>query len=121
MSYIRTNDGRIIDLERYEEKTSPITKAKGFIDLIDKNKVCDLEIFEKDIIAQADTIEELCDKRYWLIYWKDRKPELMSCWFAKWHWKNNKNLISRVCACIFTDKGLIYVAKMNEKGELELL
>jgi hypothetical protein len=29
--------------------------------------------------------------------------------------------MSKLYGAIWTDKGLIYVAKMNEKGELELL
>ena len=59
----------------------------------------------------ADTIEELCDEFVFnetLIY---DETEM------KW-------LVSQGCevyGCIWTDKGLIYVAKMNEKGELELL
>lgn len=77
---------------------------------------------------QADTIEELCDKFVFfeetqraptagspcsgLLYKAIKNRVLkgikkgMNCWFK---------------LAIWTDKGLIYVAKMNKEGDLELL
>ena len=71
------------------------------------------------IIAQADTIEELCDE-YVIV---DEENE---------HYINQSNDIHHIrrkwaignytiYGAIWTDKGLIYVARMNSKGELELL
>lgn len=42
---------------------------------------------------------------------------------ANYLYEENPNFVfdGNVCGAIWTDKGLIYVAKMNEKGELELL
>ena len=68
---------------------------------------------EEEIIQQADTIEELCDE-FVAIY--DNKPHFHILEFAKQYADDNQ-----VYGAIWTDKGLIYVAKMNEKGELELL
>lgn len=77
---------------------------------------------EDEILAQADTIEELCDcfvavgNRH--IVW-DKQPnkditfEQVKGTFAAYHFK--------IYGAIWTDKGLIYVAKMNDKGELELI
>ena len=77
---------------------------------------------EEDIIKEADTIEELCDgvlveekdnPNHWFIMETDEftetpKDEMM---IKNWTYR----------AFIKTDKGLIYVAKMNEEGELELI
>ena len=115
MRYIRTKDGRIIDLKRYKNETSPISKARGFITLIDKLKICDLEIFEKDIIKQADTIEELCDE--FVAMHKSWKATYV---IQKILFKQTNESFN-VYGAIWTTKGLIYVAKMNEEGELELL
>ena len=49
------------------------------------------------IVKQADTIEELCDE---IVMRKDSKT---------------------IYGAIWTELGLRYVAKMNEKGELELI
>ena len=94
MKYIRTKDGRIT------------------------NRIDDTYITY--IIAQADTIEELCDEFVATDYGINKKPMIIIA-------NNGLNTIkemlndSSVFGAIWTDKGLIYVAKMNEKGELELL
>lgn len=75
------------------------------------------------IIAQADTIKELCDEfviigsgklqRY-------KKPTLEKA-IQKKQWLNRLGYKAKVYGAIWTDKGLIYVAKLNDKGDLELL
>ena len=67
----------------------------------------------------ADTIEELCDE--FVIADVEHK-----CWERVF--KPALELVLKdyekpyeVYGAIWTNKGLIYVAKMNEKGELELL
>lgn len=123
MKYIRTKDGKIFDLERFEDKTTPVGKAVGLITLIDKNKICDYEIFKKDIINQADTIEELCDE---FVGFDDSSK--LKIFFAHYKLareckeereKNNEKI--KLYGAIWTDKGLIYVAKTNDRGELELI
>lgn len=71
------------------------------------DKLTDDYIHEK----VADTIEELCDC---YSYGTETTRDIN---VAK-GWNINDR---RIYGCILTDKGLIYVAKMNEKGELELL
>lgn len=81
---------------------------QGIIDgTVDRNKT----------VKVADTIEELCDE--FVYCFRGENPILI----------NEENikqlallrLLKYVYAGIWTDKGLIYVAKMNDKGELELL
>lgn len=87
-----------------------------------------IKIHKKDIIEQADTIEELCDE--FVIIYKDEYKYYANT--DKPFITNNKpyTLKSRTeeklkyfnyYGAIWTDKGLIYVAKMNEKGDLELI
>lgn len=93
---------------------------------------------KKDIINQANTIEELCDefvdtselktsststggwlydefdsKNKCLVYYAEDERRTISL--------NEFDDLSKIFGAIWTDKGLIYVAKMNEKGCLELL
>ena len=70
------------------------------------------KIFVCMILKQADTIEELCDR--FVVEHRDE--------FAIFHnLKLAKQTKGIVYGAIWTNKGLIYVAKMNEKGCLELL
>ena len=62
----------------------------------------------------ADTIEELCDEFVYVD--EEIKQFLVSDDIDKYKAKQYK-----VFGAIWTNKGLIYVAKMNDKGEFELL
>ena len=74
-------------------------------------------------ISQADTIEELCDEFVIHNFSYYKKPYIPTSQI------NIKAIpIETFIKCdmqlygaIWTDKGLIYVAKMNEKGDLELI
>ena len=104
MKYIRTKDG-IYDLEKYCITNASKKVLHSIITGVDDNK--DIEI-----INQANTIEELCDE----FVVEDRDE------FAIFHnLKLAKQTKGIIYGAIWTDKGLIYVAKMNEKGVLELL
>ena len=146
MRYIRTKDGRIIDLEKFinEEKDTPyytdfifdeITKdghLKWTAVGTDKNTMenqrgrrCQFDAtLNSEIIKQADTIEELIDG--WVL---ESKAYYKSGFFVIYNTEDNKEIMEnfkllkdeKLFAFIKTDKGLIYVAKMNEKGCLELL
>ncbi len=82
------------------------------------------------IVKKADTIEELCDIFVrWNIHYipqntdtfiRTKKVDAIYKNFnkAKYGFKVNGY---ELYGAIWTDKGLIYVAKMNEKGELKLL
>jgi len=97
MRYIRTKDGRII-------ATAKKSVALGYHPV------------------EADSIEELCD--YVFLY--DSQNELViidlkktNLYCLKGSLKDGS--IRDVKLAIITDKGLIYVAKMNEKGDIVLL
>ena len=110
MKYIRTKDG-IYKVEN------------GFIQL--KNQELFLEHFKDHILKQADTIEELCDG-----YVVEHPINVFKFFYDK---KEMFDFLNNTCAymfkfcelCIYsiikTNKCLIYVAKLNDKGELELL
>lgn len=107
MKYIRTKDGRIIKIGEqtdvgYEKGTFEVHNKAGI--------VASYEPIE--VLKQADTIKELCDE---FVMISDGKHKLdIGC-----HSYGDKKI--QIYGAIWTDKGLIYVAKMNKKGELELL
>ena len=99
MTYIRTKNR--------------IVKAETIADI--QTKV----IWKDNFVKQADNIEELCDG----FIFKDTEANEL-------HFLDKNEGISLFAAALFietvrgyieTDKGLIYVAKMNEEGEFELL
>jgi hypothetical protein len=70
---------------------------------------------------QANTIEELCDTFVFemglehnicQLTFEQVRDNILNCELYS---------MSKLYGAIWTDKGLIYVAKMNEKGDLELL
>ena len=112
MKYIRTKDG--------------IYEINKLIYAFNDNE----EYLIKDIVKEADTIEEVCDAFVWEKYpwaevievfpdnpWDKTTPKERNLKYARERAKAGKTIYG----AIWTDKGLIYVAKMNEKGELELL
>ena len=103
MKYIRTKDF-VVELEPWMKIDKEILIIGGAT---------------HKIVKQANTIEELCDG----FIFKDTKANEL-------HFLNENDGISLLGAALFTEtvrgyietnEGLIYVAKMNEKGELELL
>lgn len=107
MRYIRTKDGRIIKIGEqtdlgYEKGTFEVHNKAGI--------VASYEPIE--VLKETDTIKELCDE---FVMISDGKHKLdIGC-----HSYGDEKI--QIYGAIWTDKGLIYVAKMNEKGELELL
>lgn len=115
MKYVRTNDGI------FEIKIDEDSKKRGISNYFyfrRKDYDCKLYLKKSDLknYKQADTIEELCDE--FVDIYKNEKPEttLLSDII---YFEMYKHHI--IYGAIWTDKGLIYVAKMNDKGELELL
>lgn len=89
----------------------------------------------KPIIKQSDSIDKLCDA--FIVEDANAYPESASYIDPKSIWKmsfskvldllkfrlsrgSDLNLI-KIYGAVWTNKGLIYVAKMNDKRELELL
>lgn len=109
MRYIRTKDGKIAEIK----ENMVVKVSDDAIRLVYKNKphICVLN-GNDDILKQADTIKELCDE---FVMISDGKHKLdIGC-----HSYSDEKI--QIYGAIWTDKGLIYVAKMNKKGELELL
>lgn len=108
MKYIRTKDGIWLNGGKFGFPCEGIVGKKDEYDFgfcFDK----------KDIIKQADTIEKLCDE---FVYFINGMPFVTH--------KGEIHYVAEgipvvIYGAIWTDKGLIYVAKMNDKGELELL
>ena len=119
MKYIRTKDG-IIDL-------SKVTIGEnGWKDI--EEYIAFKQEEQKELIKQADTIEDLCDE-----FVLDHPLFANNCKCLYHSFEKAKNGIKKrsgdahdlydfvIYGAIWTDKGLIYVVKMNNKEELELL
>lgn len=139
MKYIRTKDGRIVDLEKFinEEKNTPYYKDFIFEEITkdgvlkwtavgtEQNSMEDQigrrchfsATLNNEVINQADTIEELCDEFVVDKFGEKDIYKEMSIGLIQKHIARNH----KIYGAIWTYKGLIYVAKMNDKGELELL
>lgn len=108
MKYIRTEDGFLLEVIRESEsKKSYITKPNGWV------------IHKYRVIKQANTIEELCDEFVIKAYISSYPQIYHSVDLKELNEFREKDTI--VYGAIWTDKGLIYVAKMNDKGELCLI
>ena len=126
MKYIRTKDGKIVCPQLIDEKyekqgdTYGMTEDESFwISSFHNPKHHKLGL-ERRILKQADTIDKLCDG-----YIVEHIDGTICCVIAK-TFDGAKEMIKIDEPCyiygfIKTDKGLIFVAKMNDKGELELL
>ena len=93
----------------------------------------DLNPIGEQIIKESDELEELCDefvmvtkynhfqikKGSWLGDFFNQKYNYIS--YSNEIDPDSKEKIIGKYGAIWTDKGLIYVAKMSDKGELELL
>ena len=118
MKYIRTKDG-IFEIDETTILTS-MPPCYKVIKPTDKYYA----INKKSVIKQADTILELCDGL--IVEDKDNPNNWFVMEISEYQSKDNvdkKYMVDRwnFYAFIKTDKGLIYVAKMNKEGELELL
>ena len=110
--YIRTKN-RI-----YKVESETFDKQGYYIDEYEYDM-----ILKRKVIKQADTIEELCDE--FVGYFE--------CFNISHYFINEKSYdeLKREVemlgpnyidyGAIWTDKGLIFVAKMNDKGEFELI
>ena len=121
--YIRTKDGRILDFDKLNEV------SKLSIDMAEEP------------IREAHTIEELCDEfvyikddvisQYLTIDFKFKRDDefcaLRNKLTANGIAEVSKGIskyelqVGKLKGAIWTSKGLIYVAKMNDKGKLELI
>ena len=106
MSYIRTKDGRIVDTTKYPEHPASWSVQASDYALT---------------IKESEILEELCDKFVTLSKYSNRHYEYLT---LKGAINMRKKLPYEVCeiyGAIWTDKGLIYVAKMDSEGKLVLI
>ena len=81
--------------------------------------VGEMAFIRKDqVIKQSENLEELCDR--FVVMDKETKEVMNIVSFLEYAklWSYCKY---NIYGAIWTDKGLIYVAKMNDKGDLELI
>jgi hypothetical protein len=117
MKYTRTKD-KILDMS---------TCYYGYFEL--ERSIIDINgyaYFLNEIIKQSDNIEELCDEFVMFTNGNKRNIRVYKTMhsislYTKRDKKYKGNMVEKVYSAIWTDKGLIYVAKMNDKGEWELL
>ena len=127
--YIRTKDGifEVGEEEIYEQQDETCKLVGYWVYPNSKNekyRKYNLRFIPcEKVVAQADTIEELCDE---LVYddKAEGKPFILEKEKDNWiinDYKKGKCKDDIIYGAIWTSKGLIYVAKMNDEGELELL
>lgn len=121
MKYVRTKEHKIIKIDEKGCIKQFNSKLYAFRD---KTFAYRYENGQ-EVVKQADTIEELCD-RYVLsdidiIFLNKDKTQYRFENEYTWYYITKNELRKGIYGAIWTDKGLIYVAKMNDKGELELL
>ena len=112
--YIRTKN-RI-----YKVESETCHKKGYYIDRYEEDV-----ILKKQVIKQSENIEELCDE--FVVF--DKEQPNGKLLYYKGFEKLKKEFIDFekdkekvvVYGSIWTSKGLIFVAKMNDKGDLELI
>ena len=114
MKYIRTKDGV------YELVDTYYSFVNGVETYMYDDNGRGVEINSHQILKQSDSIEELCDEI--VILRNGERPTILL------NYDNLPLLKARVVkdnqkvyGAIWTDTGLKYVAKLNDKGELELI
>ena len=109
--YIRTKDG-VYDVDEIKPYFLD-EKQKLFI-----NNGLKIAVNEKQVIKQSENLEELCDR--FVVMDKETKEVMNIVSFLAYAklWSSCKY---NIFGAIWTDKGLIYVAKFNDKGDLELI
>lgn len=115
MKYIRTKDG----IYKYADYLGVHNgKRYALMDNAQGDRITMCQEPE-ELYKVADTIEELCDEFVMI----DEENEHYIKQDNDIHHIRRKWAIGNytVYGAIWTDKGLIYVAKMNDEGELELL
>ena len=111
MKYIRTKH-TIFEVVDENEKVYLVCAKSDPTSIYSKSKC------QTDIIKEGETIEELCDL---FVVYEDLHRWEIKVSFAQMKKEYPYDEHYNMFGAIWTDKGLIYVAKMNEKGELELI
>ena len=140
MKYIRTKDGRIFYAKKKSKKDVKLANDNLHWKAIPKG--CDsyftLDYEDNEIIKVADTLEELIDE-FVLIHteydnskdifeathngtWLQHRGDNYYSFGLEQVRSGNENITDlTLYGAIWTEWGLKYVAKMNDKGEMKLL
>ena len=104
--YIRTKN-RI-----YKVESETCNKQGYYIDRYEEDV-----ILKKQVIKQSENLEELCDEFVGIDKTCENGHQLLRAipYICANFWNGG------VYGAVWTERGLIYVAKMNEKGDLELI
>lgn len=112
--YIRTKDGiyEVVTAERGSDN------KLLYIISTSKNENTTDWVHEADVISQSDTIEELCDR--FVVIDKETKEVISIVTFLAYAklWSSCKY---NNYGAIWCEWGLKYVAKLDDKGDLELI
>ena len=120
MKYIRMKDGRIYKYLNGFDRHNDFAGWNWLRVEIEGNKY--IEVADINVDRYADTIEELCDEFVVVCGGKDHKVATLTFEQVRDNIFNCEvEKMTELFGSIWTDKGLVYVAKMNDKGELELL
>ena len=121
MKYIRTKD-RLLKFVNETADFNHLRNRDVKVYWCEDNRVRTREligVIDDEVIKQADTIEELCDE-FVIKAYISSYPQIYHSVDLK-ELNEHREKDTEVFGAIWTSKGLIYVAKMNDKGELELL
>ena len=113
--YIRTKDGVYEVVDTYEVKYVIGYTEDGF----------EISIYKENVISQSENLDELCDEFVYQTGGSISKGNPMISIndflsLKEWYVTGGINQ-NNIFGAIWTSKGLIYVAKMNDEGELELI
>lgn len=111
--YIRTKMFQILEVTKKEEDTSYKDVCYWY-----KCKRNRYKIHSDFVIKESENIEELCDE--FILFDDENKIHYKSQEGAMW-WLGASLYPKSVRGAIFTNEGIIYVAKCNENNELELI
>ena len=113
MSYIRTKDGRIVDTTKYPEHPASLSVQASDYALT---------------IKESENLEELCDE---FVYIENGKPRVLDRVITRTLKEKGIKYAEKIYSqpnwnglmfgAIWTNKGLIYVAKMDNEGKLVLI
>lgn len=113
--FIKTDEGRVEDL----------TRCKVSEDLVGKpfNPPDGWLIYRDSIVKDTDTLEEMCEEFVLVAPYRFKLPKTTSDLNRDFDemkdFYTDKDDI--IYGAVWTDKGLKYIAKVNEEGELCLL
>ena len=119
--YIRTKDGvyELVDnLYQYHNGVEKFWYAKE-----ENGTTLAIEITANEILNQSENLVELCDEIVLINNNVFTVPQIIT--YTNFQntkaYREDYGKFETIYGAIWTSKGLIYVAKMNEKGELVLI